>query len=355
VAAVADALDWLDAHPGESGRPRAQAPHAFTGGRPEFIPAAEWQGSKQGYYFRKGYRGHGYYLDHGTFVLWQMQAWRALRKQVEDEQLMGEKGDQLLRTLMSASLPSPAPLQKDRGACTHMWRGGRWFVPASAVAWIVLLVYLFVAGETMQVLSPQEPTIGVPAVRPKYLAVFDNPLPLCWFSHPTPPWQSLVVYMHWVPGMLRIGSLPRFTPKPFTATAVVRSTAKIELGVWHTLLPRRGYNATYTPDELTAAAGRCRTVLYLHGNGETRGKQVWKLQWYHRAAKADVVTVDYRGFADSTCPTKVLDARLSCTYFAPTRLRLLRTELAPLSARRVVGARAPGLSESLRRRRSRRA
>mmetsp|Transcript_33392 Transcript_33392/g.78005 ORF Transcript_33392/g.78005 Transcript_33392/m.78005 type:complete len:326 (+) Transcript_33392:188-1165(+) len=123
--------------------------------------------------------------------------------------------------------------------------------------------------------------------------------------------QGLLVYMAWVPGLTGIGALPPFTPKPFTSAVRVKSTARVELGVWHTALPARGYNATYTKEERSAAAERCRAVLYLHGNAETRSKQGWKLGWYHTHAKADVVTMDYRGFGDSTCSTEAFRACLT--------------------------------------------
>ena len=89
--------------------------------------------------------------------------------------------------------------------------------------------------------------------------------------------QGLFVYMTWAPSLY--SGLTAFPPRPFSSTTRVQSESGVELGVWHNLLPRRGSMAKYTEQELSVGKDTCRTVLYLHGNGEHRGKQAWKLKW----------------------------------------------------------------------------
>lgn len=44
--------------------------------------------------------------------------------------------------------------------------------------------------------------------------------------------QGMIVYMNWVPGILGIGRLPHFLPKPFTSAVNIQSTAKVLSLTW---------------------------------------------------------------------------------------------------------------------------
>jgi pimeloyl-ACP methyl ester carboxylesterase len=224
-------------------RPRAPAVPLIRGeGRLEpFVAAEAYAGRRDGYIFKNGRHGKGYYIDLGPYVDFQQASWRRLYKQ---------------------KTTGPEDMEKYDGLFGK----------------VMIMYSIMLAG-------------------------------LLAFLLLTEAGQAHVVYMAWV--STHLTSMPRLVPKPFTVSLrLTRSKDLEELGVWHNLLPNKGYQGKFTPEERAQAPTKCRTVIYMHGNAENRNKQAWKYRWYHEEADAHVVAFDYRGFGDSTCPKIAFDTCL---------------------------------------------
>ena len=208
VESLARAARWCIDNYADVKRPRMPRATLVRGeGRlPPFLPVGQYSGTREGYIYKNGRLGRGYYLDLGPYIDWQMQTWRRIAK--------------------SDATSNNIDIEKqfDR-----------------LVIAIVVMNIVFVCMAI-------------------YMVMFYEGS------------QGFVVYMtfvssHWF-------RLPRLVPKPFTSSLRIEGPAEQTLGVWHNLLPPKGYKGQYSDDEKAVARNTCRTLLYFHGNGENRNNQV---------------------------------------------------------------------------------
>ena len=73
VQALADAAKWTADHAYVAARPRLPMAHLIRGdGRlPPFLPSPKYAGPREGYIYKCGRDGSGYYIDLGPYVDWQ--------------------------------------------------------------------------------------------------------------------------------------------------------------------------------------------------------------------------------------------------------------------------------------------
>ncbi|ETV95060.1 hypothetical protein, variant [Aphanomyces invadans] len=140
---------------------------------------------------------------------------------------------------------------------------------------------------------------------------------VCMSTLFTPQGQGIVVYLNF-PAFLWFSFATPWRPQPVgfpglpsTSNHYIPSTNNVTLGVWYTQTQPKSH----------------KLVLYLHGNGEHRGMSVsvGKHTMYpQRPFGANILSVDYRGFGDSSFvwPTEqgVYDDALAAFDFATSTL-----------------------------------
>lgn len=89
---------------------------------------------------------------------------------------------------------------------------------------------------------------------------------------------------------------------------IENSQEGLKLGAWHILPSSRisecNLNSAEKLDPKKAFADSSHVILYLHGNGGARGgnhrKELYKVLAYNSQLNYHIITIDYRGYGDST-------------------------------------------------------